>query len=173
MQFRVDGIHDRRAITPTTWRSTITTAGSGERRWETIAAGSPEPRSGVPGRRRNPWQRGWDGNATREQRRQHQRLLGQRRRHATRQLGSKSEQTNTYTLYSGNYLNWYYGPTAFQTRLQVVQDVTTDLLDSVNGVNTALMYFNDDFNTTSQRKRPRGTCDGEHQHGARADAGRR
>ena len=55
---------------------------------------------------------------------------------------------NTYTLYSGNYLNWYYGPTAFQTRLQVVQDVATDLLDSVNGVNTALMYFNDDFDAT-------------------------
>ena len=50
---------------------------------------------------------------------------------------------NTYTLYSGNYLNWYYGPTAFQTRLQVVQDVATDLLDSVNGVNVGLIYFND------------------------------
>jgi type IV pilus assembly protein PilY1 len=54
----------------------------------------------------------------------------------------------TYTLYSGNYLNWYYGPTAPATRLAVVQDVATDLLDSVNGVNVGLMYFNDDFDAT-------------------------
>ena len=52
---------------------------------------------------------------------------------------------NTYTLYSGNYLNWFNGPTAFTSRLAVVQDVATDLLDSVNGVNVGLMYFNDDF----------------------------
>jgi type IV pilus assembly protein PilY1 len=48
----------------------------------------------------------------------------------------------TYTLYSGNYLNWMRGPTAFKTRLEIVQDVATDLLDSVNGVNVGLSYFN-------------------------------
>ena len=47
-----------------------------------------------------------------------------------------------YTAYSGNYLNWYYGPTAFETRLKVVQDVATNLLNSINGVNVGLMTFN-------------------------------
>jgi type IV pilus assembly protein PilY1 len=45
----------------------------------------------------------------------------------------------TYTIYSGNYLNWAYGPTGFKTRLEIVQDVATDLLDSINGVNVGLM----------------------------------
>jgi len=48
----------------------------------------------------------------------------------------------TYTLYSGNYLNWAYGATALQTRLEVVQDVMTDLLDSINGVNVGMVHFN-------------------------------
>jgi type IV pilus assembly protein PilY1 len=52
-----------------------------------------------------------------------------------------------YTLYSGNYLNWYYGPTAFRTRLEIVQDVATALLNSVNGVNVGLMYFNRNVST--------------------------
>ena len=47
-----------------------------------------------------------------------------------------------YTVYDGNYLNWYYGPVAVSTRLQVVKDVATDLLSSVNGVNVGLMRFN-------------------------------
>jgi type IV pilus assembly protein PilY1 len=49
----------------------------------------------------------------------------------------------TYTLYSGNYLNWAYGPTGLQTRLQVVKDVATDLLDSVAGINVGLVHFNE------------------------------
>jgi type IV pilus assembly protein PilY1 len=48
----------------------------------------------------------------------------------------------TYTIYSGNYLNWIYGPTAFKTRLEIVQEVATDLLDSINGVNVGLATFN-------------------------------
>ncbi|MFB3112121.1 MAG: hypothetical protein ACE10G_08815, partial [Gemmatimonadales bacterium] len=47
-----------------------------------------------------------------------------------------------YTLYDGNYLNWYYGPTSTSTRLEVVKDVTTNLLKSVRGVNVGLMRFN-------------------------------
>jgi type IV pilus assembly protein PilY1 len=54
----------------------------------------------------------------------------------------------TYTLYSGNYLNWAYGPTGLRTRLQIVQDVATDLLDTVSGVNVGLAYFNGNFNGT-------------------------
>ena len=49
-----------------------------------------------------------------------------------------------YTTYSGNYLNWYYGPTSNETRLKVVQDVATNLLNSINGVNVGLMAFNYD-----------------------------
>lgn len=57
-----------------------------------------------------------------------------------------------YIVYSGNYLNWAYGPTGFQTRLDVVKDVATDLLDSVTGVNVGLMVFNDvvDFTRRSE-----------------------
>jgi type IV pilus assembly protein PilY1 len=48
-----------------------------------------------------------------------------------------------YTVYSGNYLNWYYGPTHLQQKLQVVKDVANSLLNSINGVNIGLMVFND------------------------------
>ncbi len=48
----------------------------------------------------------------------------------------------TYTVYDSNYLNWYYGPTSTSTRMQVVKDVTTNLLNSINGVNVGLMRFN-------------------------------
>jgi type IV pilus assembly protein PilY1 len=47
-----------------------------------------------------------------------------------------------YTIYSGNYLNWFSGPTALQPRLKVVQDVATNLLNTLNGVNVGLMHFN-------------------------------
>jgi len=47
-----------------------------------------------------------------------------------------------FTVFSGNYLNWYYGPTSTSTRLQVVKDVATSLLGSINGVNVGLMRFN-------------------------------
>jgi type IV pilus assembly protein PilY1 len=64
--------------------------------------------------------------------------------------GSESEEiswgqtpvNNNYTLFSGNLLNWTGSATSEQTKLQIVQDVTNDLLSSVNGVNVGLMYFN-------------------------------
>jgi type IV pilus assembly protein PilY1 len=54
----------------------------------------------------------------------------------------------TYQLFSGNYLNWSYGPTRLRPRIDVVKDVATNLLDSINGVNVGLMTFNDIVNTT-------------------------
>jgi len=48
-----------------------------------------------------------------------------------------------YTAYQGNYINWFYGPTANAERIDVVKDVATNLLRSVNGVNVGLMRFND------------------------------
>ena len=50
---------------------------------------------------------------------------------------------NTYTVYSGNYINWYYGPGAPTTRLRVMQDVAVNLANSISGVNMGLMHFND------------------------------
>jgi type IV pilus assembly protein PilY1 len=60
-----------------------------------------------------------------------------------------SPANETYTLYSGNYLNWMAGPTAFSTRLEIVQDVATALLDSINGVNVGLAYFNRNTDSTN------------------------
>jgi type IV pilus assembly protein PilY1 len=49
----------------------------------------------------------------------------------------------TYTVYDANYLNWYYGPVVSSTRSQVMKDVATSLVGSINGVNIGLMIFND------------------------------
>ncbi len=46
------------------------------------------------------------------------------------------------TIFSGNYLNWYYGPSQPRTRLDVVQTVVDDLLETLDGVNVGLMSFN-------------------------------
>jgi type IV pilus assembly protein PilY1 len=54
----------------------------------------------------------------------------------------QSPVNTLYTVYEGNYINWFYGPTALSTRIKVVQDVATNLINSVNGVNIGLMRFN-------------------------------
>lgn len=56
----------------------------------------------------------------------------------------QSPVDRVYTVYEGNYLNWFYGPTHTSTRMQVVKDVATALLYSMNGVNVGLMQFNKD-----------------------------
>jgi type IV pilus assembly protein PilY1 len=48
----------------------------------------------------------------------------------------------TYTVFSGNFLNWYYGPTVSTTRIAVMQDVAVNLINSLDGVNVGLMHFN-------------------------------
>ncbi len=50
-----------------------------------------------------------------------------------------------YTLYSANYLNWINSPgvTTTQTRLEIVQNVFNDLVDSTSGINASLMRFDD------------------------------
>jgi len=56
---------------------------------------------------------------------------------------SKISYGTTYTLYDGNWLNWdATGGTVTTTRIQVIKDVTKQLLDNVNGVNVGLMRFN-------------------------------
>ncbi len=50
---------------------------------------------------------------------------------------------DVYTLYSANYLNWYHNHQVTQlgTRMDIVKNVTKDLIDSVSGINLALMRF--------------------------------
>ena len=50
----------------------------------------------------------------------------------------------TYQLYSGKYLNWYYGPATLSSRIDVMKDVATNFINSMNGVNVGLMYFDGD-----------------------------
>jgi type IV pilus assembly protein PilY1 len=54
----------------------------------------------------------------------------------------QSPTHRTYTLYSGNYMNWYYSPGTLSTRIQVMKDVSNNLVNSINGVNFGLMSFN-------------------------------
>jgi len=54
----------------------------------------------------------------------------------------QSPTDRLYTVYEGNYINWFYGATSISTRLDVMKDVTTSLLNSVNGINVGLMRFN-------------------------------
>ncbi len=55
----------------------------------------------------------------------------------------QSPADRIYTAYDANYLNWYYGPTTgSQTRTQIMKQVATDLLNTVEGVNVGLMRFN-------------------------------
>jgi len=47
-----------------------------------------------------------------------------------------------YTIYDGNYLNWFYNPpTTSMTRTQIVKDVMTNVLGSINNVNVGFMQF--------------------------------
>ncbi len=47
------------------------------------------------------------------------------------------------TIFDGNWLNWNENPpTEERTRLQVVQDVTSNVIDSVEGLNIGVMSFN-------------------------------
>lgn len=49
---------------------------------------------------------------------------------------------DNYTLYDGNYLNWINGPGASSTRLEIMQEVAVNLVNSVSSVNMGLMSFN-------------------------------
>ena len=56
----------------------------------------------------------------------------------------------SYTLYSGNYLNYVSlvnSGTYTKTRLETVQEVFNNLMDSTSGINAALMRFDDKSQT--------------------------
>lgn len=47
------------------------------------------------------------------------------------------------TLYTGNYLNWYYSPASQdKTRIQIAKDVITNIVDGTVNVRFGLMIFN-------------------------------
>jgi type IV pilus assembly protein PilY1 len=48
-----------------------------------------------------------------------------------------------YSLYSINYINWYYGAggSTPKTRLQIVRNVAKSMIDSLDGVNLGLMRY--------------------------------
>ena len=46
-------------------------------------------------------------------------------------------------------MNWAYGATGYKTRLEIVQDVATDLLDTISDVNVGLAYFNRNTDTSN------------------------
>lgn len=49
----------------------------------------------------------------------------------------------TYNLFDGNFLNWVAsGGTVTRTRLEIVQEVTSQLLENLTNVNVGLMRFN-------------------------------
>ncbi len=56
-----------------------------------------------------------------------------------------SPTLTTYTIYSGNYLNWYnYDQTVtIGTRISVVQQAATNLVNSLSNVNIGLMRYSD------------------------------
>lgn len=58
---------------------------------------------------------------------------------------NESNSDRTYTLYSGNYMN-YHNSTAYVTRdrLDIVVDVVTDLTESLSDINLGLMRFERD-----------------------------
>jgi len=50
---------------------------------------------------------------------------------------------NNYTLFDGNYLNWLQsGGTVTKDRIDIVKEVTNNLLDNLDDVNVGLMRFN-------------------------------
>lgn len=54
-----------------------------------------------------------------------------------------SPTNRIYTVYSGNYLNWYENPPSSKmTRNDIVKAVTKNVLGSVNNVNVGFMRFN-------------------------------
>ena len=59
-----------------------------------------------------------------------------------------SPTLTTYTIYSGNYLNWYHynSTVTIGTRISVVQQAATNLVNSLSNVNIGLMRYSDSSN---------------------------
>lgn len=64
------------------------------------------------------------------------------RANSTNAISWSSVGTN-YTLYTANYLNWYWAPssTTTKTRISIVQETFASLMNSTSGINAGLMRF--------------------------------
>lgn len=53
---------------------------------------------------------------------------------------------NSYTVYSTNYLNWYWSPGTIvtKTKMAIVKDTFASALNSISGINIGLMRFSSD-----------------------------
>ena len=69
----------------------------------------------------------------------------------TDEIAWRKKPTNeVYTIYDGNRLNWEKMPVLTEkSQLEILQDVTNDVLGSVNGINVGLIYFNKNTNVAS------------------------
>ena len=59
----------------------------------------------------------------------------------------------TYTFYNANYLNWRNGTsggTITKTRLEIVQEVFSNLMDSIRNINIAVMRYDDKSGTDNK-----------------------
>ncbi len=80
-----------------------------------------------------------------------------------------SPTLKNYTIYSGNYLNWYnYDQTmSIGTRISVVQQAASNLINSMSNVNIGLMRYSDNQGHTSPCNPPApgyagsGDCDAQ------------
>jgi len=56
---------------------------------------------------------------------------------------------DSYTFYSANYLNWRNAPgtTTTKTRLEIVKEVFADLMNSISGINVAVMRYDNDWSS--------------------------
>jgi len=63
-----------------------------------------------------------------------------------REVAWGSSPTNvTYTVFDGNYLNWFYNPPGTSmTRSKIIKEVTKNVLGSINNVNVGVMRFHFD-----------------------------
>ncbi|MGH8495815.1 MAG: pilus assembly protein [Gammaproteobacteria bacterium] len=62
-----------------------------------------------------------------------------------------SNGVRRYTLYDGNWMNWFwYDDSARKTKLEIMQEVSNDILDSISGVNVGLMRFSRNGGSTHE-----------------------
>lgn len=64
---------------------------------------------------------------------------------------SVNASNTAVTLYSANYIRWYYGPTGYsvQSRLRIAKDAVKGLISSTPGVDFGLAIFNTNNSTSS------------------------
>ncbi|MBP9032386.1 MAG: hypothetical protein KBG29_00745 [Pseudomonadales bacterium] len=63
------------------------------------------------------------------------------------QDASVDDNWSTYRFYTANYMNWYYSTTVSdRTRIEIAQDVITDIVDANPAIDFGLAVFNRNYN---------------------------